>query len=60
MRADLERPLVMARVDGLELVIDGIHRLYKAWQLGIEQLYAYQLTDAETTQIMLQDRWIDE
>lgn len=60
MRADLGRPLIMARIDGLELVIDGIHRLYKAWRLGIEQLYVYQLTDAETGQIMRQDRRVDE
>jgi len=60
MCADLTRPLITARIDGLELVIDGIHRLYKAWRLGVEQLYAYQLTDAETAQIMRQDRGVDE
>lgn len=59
MRADLGRPLIMARIDGLELVIDGIHRLYKAWHLGIEQLYAYQLTEDETTEIMLQNRAVE-
>jgi hypothetical protein len=59
MRADLGRPLIMARIDGLELVIDGIHRLYKAWHLGIEQLNAYHLTDGETSEILLQDRGVE-
>lgn len=33
------------------LLIDGTHRLYRAWREGVAQLPAYVLTVAETTQV---------
>lgn len=53
MRTELALPLILGSLrmpNGrvLTLVIDGMHRLYKANRLGIDILPAYVLTEAET------------
>lgn len=53
--ADLTKPVLVAtlEVDGAPtaLLIDGVHRLYRAWREGVTTLPAYLLTVAETRQI---------
>lgn len=56
MSTDLTQPLIVAQllIDGLEpsaLLIDGTHRLYRAWREDVPQLPAYVLTPAESRDI---------
>jgi hypothetical protein len=60
MSTDLAKPVIVAHllIDGMEpspLLIDGTHRLYRAWREGVPQLPAYLLTVAESRQAQ-QDR----
>jgi hypothetical protein len=52
---DLTKPVLVAtlEVDGepAPLLIDGVHRLYRAWHEDLASLPAYLLTIAETQQI---------
>jgi hypothetical protein len=56
MGTDLTQPLIVAQllIDGLEpspLLIDGTHRLYRAWREAVPRLPAYVLTVAESRQV---------
>ena len=56
MSTDLAKPLIVAQptVNGhppAPLLIDGIHRLYRAWREHVPQLPAWLLTADETRQI---------
>jgi hypothetical protein len=56
MSTDLTKPVIVAHllIDGVEpspLLIDGTHRLYRAWREGVPQLPAYVLTVAESRQV---------
>jgi len=56
MGTDLTKPLIVAQllIDGLEpsaLLIDGTHRLYRAWHEDVPRLPAYVLTVAESRQV---------
>jgi hypothetical protein len=58
MTTDLSRPLLLAtvpRVSGepYALLIDGTHRIYKAWREGVPELAAHELTEQETAAIVL-------
>jgi hypothetical protein len=56
MTTDLAKPVIVAQlaINGqtpAPLLIDGTHRLYRAWSEGIAQLPAYLLTADETRQV---------
>ncbi|MBB5871947.1 hypothetical protein F4553_005326 [Allocatelliglobosispora scoriae] len=56
MATDLTKPVIVAHllINGVEpalLLIDGTHRLYRAWREGVPQLPAYVLTVAESRQV---------
>ena len=56
MTTDLAKPVIVAQlaINGqppAPLLIDGTHRLYRAWREGIAQLPAYLLTADETHQV---------
>ncbi|RKN50475.1 hypothetical protein [Micromonospora endolithica] len=56
MTTDLAQPLIVAQIDipdaaPAPLLIDGTHRLYRAWHEHQPQLPAHLLTAAETRQI---------
>jgi hypothetical protein len=56
MSTDLTKPVIVARVDiggqpPTRLLIDGAHRLYRAWRESVPRLPAYLLTVEETRQI---------
>jgi hypothetical protein len=56
MSTDLTEPVLLGRIrinasPPAALLIDGVHRLYRAWREGVPQLPAYVLTTAETLQI---------
>ncbi|GIF98319.1 hypothetical protein [Catellatospora citrea] len=56
MSTDLANPVIVASlpIPGQPpgpLLIDGTHRLYRAWREGVAQLPAYVLTVAETRQV---------
>ncbi|MBQ0906793.1 hypothetical protein [Micromonospora sp. U21] len=56
MTADLTKPLIVAQISvnkqpPATLLIDGTHRLYRAWREHIPRLPAYVLTVEETRQI---------
>ncbi|MEU9507804.1 hypothetical protein AB0D32_16185 [Micromonospora sp. NPDC048170] len=56
MTTDLTQPLIVAHVDipgaaPAPLLIDGTHRLYRAWREHLPQLPAHLLTVAETLQV---------
>ena len=56
MRADLSRPLIVALLPGRRggvypLVIDGRHRLYRAWREKVEYLPAQVLTPDESVEV---------
>jgi hypothetical protein len=60
MTTDLTHPLLLALVSVTDtppaaLLIDGIHRLYRAWSTDVRQLPAYVLSAEETGRIQ-QDR----
>jgi hypothetical protein len=60
MGTDLAKPLIVAHllIKGVEpspLLIDGTHRLYRAWREGVPRLPAYVLTVGESRQVQ-QDR----
>ncbi|MFC3499916.1 hypothetical protein ACFOOK_02860 [Micromonospora krabiensis] len=52
---DLTTPVIIAQLlisgSPSPLLIDGIHRLYRAWRGGLPQLPAYLLTVEETRQV---------
>ncbi len=53
MRTDLTKPVLLGRIrvgahPPAALLIDGVHRLYRAWREGVPHLPAYQLTTEET------------
>ncbi|MFI7517533.1 hypothetical protein ACIBVK_28960 [Micromonospora echinofusca] len=59
MARDLKRPLIVAQIVTPDqapapLLIDGMHRLYRAFREGVPQLPAHLLTVAETQQIKAQ------
>ena len=47
----LKDPLLFGMVDGKPWLLDGHHRLYRAYQEEIEELFAYILTEEETLEI---------
>ncbi len=56
MSTDLTKPVIVAQVDiggqpPARLLIDGTHRLYRAWREGVPRLPTYLLTAEETRQI---------
>ncbi|MER7006297.1 hypothetical protein ABT297_25085 [Dactylosporangium sp. NPDC000555] len=56
MTTDLAKPVIVAHVaingqTPAPLLIDGTHRLYRAWREGVAQLPAYLLTADETRQV---------
>ncbi len=56
MTTDLTKPVIVAQLlisgqPSSPLLIDGTHRLYRAWREGVPQLPAYLLTDEETRQV---------
>lgn len=56
MTTDLTKPLIVGQVSinghpPTPLLIDGTHRLYRAWREHVPQLPAYLLTPEETRQI---------
>jgi hypothetical protein len=56
MSTDLATPVIVAQlpIPGQPpgpLLIDGTHRLYRAWREGVPQLPAHVLTVAETRQV---------
>ncbi|MFF3867077.1 hypothetical protein [Micromonospora sp. NPDC001898] len=56
MTTDLTQPLIVAHIDipdaqPAPLLIDGTHRLYRAWREHLPQLPAHLLTVAETRQV---------
>ncbi|MEU5943800.1 hypothetical protein ABZ807_32655 [Micromonospora sp. NPDC047548] len=56
MATDLTKPLILCHlsINGhppAPLLIDGTHRLYRAWREGVPRLPAYLLTAEETRQI---------
>ncbi|MFI2652773.1 hypothetical protein [Micromonospora fulviviridis] len=56
MTADLSRPVIVAQLDVTghppsPLLIDGIHRLYRAWREHVPRIPAYLLTAEETRRI---------
>lgn len=56
MTTDLTRPVILGQlsINGIPpaaLLIDGVHRLYRAWREAVPQLPAYLLTAEETLQI---------
>jgi hypothetical protein len=56
MTTDLTKPVIVAQLDisgnpPAALLIDGTHRLYRAWRDGVPRLPAYLLTIEETRQI---------
>lgn len=55
MGTDLTKPVIVATLEASgepnPLLIDGVHRLYRAWCEGVVHLPAYVLTVAETQQI---------
>lgn len=56
MSTDLGKPVLLGQlsVNGAPpaaLLIDGVHRLYRAWRDGVPHLPAYLLTAAETRAI---------
>ncbi|MCP2325192.1 hypothetical protein HDA40_003699 [Hamadaea flava] len=60
MSTDLTKPVIVTHllIDGAEpspLLIDGTHRLYRAWREGVPQLPAYLLTVAES-RLVQEDR----
>ncbi|MEH1129425.1 hypothetical protein [Micromonospora sp. CPCC 206061] len=52
---DLTKPVIVATLETsgepAALLIDGVHRLYRAWRERVAQLPAYVLSVAETQQI---------
>ncbi|MBS2966808.1 hypothetical protein KGA66_27475 [Actinocrinis puniceicyclus] len=58
MRTDLSRPVILALLatdDGIgnPILIDGCHRLYKAYRERVPDLPAFQLTISETRAIRI-------
>jgi hypothetical protein len=56
MTTDLDEPVLISTLRGDEgrrypLLIDGTHRIYKAFALGVETLPAYVLSDEESLAI---------
>jgi hypothetical protein len=56
MTTDLTTPVIVAQIpipgqQPAPLLIDGTHRLYRAWREQVPQLPAHLLTPAETDQI---------
>jgi hypothetical protein len=56
LRTDLTRPVLLGRVSvngspPAALLIDGVHRLYRAWREGAPRLPAYLLTAEETRRV---------
>ena len=56
MTTDLTTPLILAQLTitaqpPAPLLIDGTHRLYRAWHDGVARLPAYLLTAEETHQV---------
>lgn len=56
MSTDLTRPVILGQVSvngspPAALLIDGVHRLYRAWREAVPRLPAYLLTAEETLQI---------
>ncbi|MEV1319441.1 hypothetical protein AB0J14_25555 [Micromonospora arborensis] len=56
MTADLTTPVIVCQIPITEqqpapLLIDGTHRVYRAWRDQVPQLPAHLLTPAETQQI---------
>lgn len=56
MTTDLTKPLIVAQLDVTghppgPLLIDDIHRLYRAWRKHAPRIPAYPLTAEETRQI---------
>lgn len=56
MTTDLTKPLIVAQLiitghPPSPLLIDGIHRLHRAWREHVPQLPAYLLTAEESRQI---------
>ncbi|MBM0224856.1 hypothetical protein [Micromonospora sp. ATA51] len=52
----MSKPLIVAQLDvpghpPIALLIDGIHRLYRAWREHVPRLPAYLLTAEETRRI---------
>src|ERR1051325_1946903 len=47
MTTDLTRPLIFVPFAGKDQLIDGHHRLFKAAMLGVDELFAYFLTQEE-------------
>lgn len=53
--ANLNEPVLLASLaDGSTRLVDGFHRLYKAWALGLLTLPAYLLTREEALEILLE------
>lgn len=64
MTVDLTRPLILATVPDtggglMDLVVDGVHRLYKAHVRGVARLPAFRLTAAESRAITRTVRLIE-
>src|SRR4051812_26398776 len=53
MSTDINKPILIIEFYGSHLVIDGWHRLYKCWIMGIEQISCYLLTPDDETAITL-------
>ncbi|MDG6108784.1 hypothetical protein Daura_06290 [Dactylosporangium aurantiacum] len=56
MTTDLAEPVIVATIalngqTPVPLLIDGTHRLYRAWREGVAELPAYLLTVDETRQV---------
>ncbi|MCG8914895.1 hypothetical protein L6E12_03710 [Actinokineospora sp. PR83] len=63
MTTDLSDPVIVATLVDKEgvaspLFIDGTHRLYRAFQEGVEELPAYVLT-AEETEMVRRNRYLE-
>ncbi|TDD97198.1 hypothetical protein [Actinomadura rubrisoli] len=54
MSTDLSKPLIVASLGdkGGSLIIDGYHRLYKAYKTEVKELPFHKLSIEETEQIM--------
>lgn len=60
LKTDLTKPLIfgLVKVQGswYRILIDGHHRLYRAFQEGVQELPAYYLTKAENRKTVISDK----
>lgn len=53
MLTNLSKPVIIVPLEGAECVIDGWHRIYHAWRIGVRDLPCVMLTEKESRLCLL-------